>query len=181
MMHIDNNKRLFLDMQEHPENYSDEQLEVMMNDIDRDPDTDAVWNQFVQKGSGNVSAARKWLKIAAMFICILLMTGIALAAYKTIVVKNNEPVIQKELNPQNRPASYQESSNVRFDNIQLDSVLRVIAQYYQKQIIYHNDSVRYHRMLIEWNQAETLDSFILLINNFDGIHISESNDSIIVE
>ena len=85
MMHIDNNKRLFLDMQEHPENYSDEQLEVMMNDIDRDPDTDAVWNQFVQKGSGNVSAARKWLKIAAMFICILLMTGIALAAYKTIV------------------------------------------------------------------------------------------------
>ena len=133
-----------------------------MNDIDRDPDTDAVWNQFVQKGSGNVSAARKWLKIAAMFICILLMTGIALAAYKTIVVKNNEPVIQKELKPQNRPASYQESSNVRFDNIQLDSV-------------------RYHRMLIEWNQAETLDSFILLINNFDGIHISESNDSIIVE
>ena len=116
-----------------------------------------------------------------MFICILLMTGIALAAYKTIVVKNNEPVIQKEFKPQNRPASYQESSNVRFDNIQLDSVLHVIAQYYQKQIIYHNDSVRYHRMLIEWNQAETLDSFILLINNFDGIHISESNDSIIVE
>ena len=30
---LDDNKRLFLDMQEHPEQYSDAQLEAMMTDI----------------------------------------------------------------------------------------------------------------------------------------------------
>ena len=35
MMRLEENKRLFLDMQEHPENYSDEQLEAMMDHIDR--------------------------------------------------------------------------------------------------------------------------------------------------
>ena len=38
-------KRLFLDMQEHPESYSDEQLEAMMADLDRQPDAEAVWER----------------------------------------------------------------------------------------------------------------------------------------
>ena len=45
-MHKDDMQRLFLDMQEHPENYSDEQLERMMTDIDRESDTDAAWQRF---------------------------------------------------------------------------------------------------------------------------------------
>ena len=33
-------KKLFFDMQEHPENYSDEQLEAMMAELDKEPDTE---------------------------------------------------------------------------------------------------------------------------------------------
>ena len=36
-------KKLFFDMQEHPENYSDEQLEAMMAELDKEPDTEEAW------------------------------------------------------------------------------------------------------------------------------------------
>ena len=48
-MRLEENKRLFLDMQEHPENYSDEQLEAMMDHIDRVPDVDGAWERFEKR------------------------------------------------------------------------------------------------------------------------------------
>lgn len=38
-------KTLFFDMQEHPENYSDEQLEAMMAELDKEPDIEAAWQK----------------------------------------------------------------------------------------------------------------------------------------
>ena len=36
-------KQLFFDMQEHPERYSDEQLEAMMAELDKEPDAETAW------------------------------------------------------------------------------------------------------------------------------------------
>ena len=46
MIPSDEQRRLFLDMQEHPENYSDEQLEAMMDDLDSELDAQAAWKRF---------------------------------------------------------------------------------------------------------------------------------------
>ena len=45
-MHKDDMQQLFLDMQEHPENYSDGLLEDVMDNIDRESDTEAAWQRF---------------------------------------------------------------------------------------------------------------------------------------
>ena len=130
-------------------------------------------------------ARLQWLtmtyKVAAIFIGILMLSGIAYAAYRVWGIGNIESTIHRTVETEQLQSTETESNIVRFDNVQLDSVFQVVAQYYNKQIVYRNDSVRYHRMLIEWNQAEPLASFILLINNFDGIYVTEANDSIIVE
>lgn len=140
------------------------------------------------KGTKAVStdmARPQWLKItykvAAVFISLLMLSGIAYGAYRVWGIGNIEPAIQESVKTERLQSTETKSNIVRFDNVQLDSVLQVVAQYYNKMIVYRDDSVRYHRMLIEWNQAEPLASFILLINNFDGIHITEANDSIIVK
>ena len=140
------------------------------------------------KGTKAVStdmARPQWLKItykvAAVFIGLLMLSGIAYGAYRVWGIGNIEPAIQESVKTERLQSTETKSNIVRFDNVQLDSVLQVVAQYYNKTIVYRDDSVRYHRMLIEWNQAEPLASFILLINNFDGIHITEANDSIIVK
>lgn len=53
-------KKLFFDMQEHPENYSDEQLEAMMAELDKEPDTEAAWQKTLSnsplKGENQRSA-----------------------------------------------------------------------------------------------------------------------------
>lgn len=59
MKHSDNSKQIFRDMQEHPERYSDEQLEAMMADIDREPDVEKEWQAFLlRQASGNQNDAR---------------------------------------------------------------------------------------------------------------------------
>lgn len=91
-------KQLFRDMQEHPENYTDEQLEAMMADIDRAPDSEAAWQRFEKKimndeysstashESNSYSSVfirhSSFQKIVASFIAVLLITGVAFAAIR---------------------------------------------------------------------------------------------------
>ena len=77
----DKKKQMFLDMQEHPEKYSEEQIETMMDDLDRLPDVDVAWQEFQQTGQ---SSPRRWLKAAASIIGVLMLSGIAYAAVHII-------------------------------------------------------------------------------------------------
>ena len=111
-------KQLFRDMQEHPENYTDEQLEAMMADIDREPDTEAAWQRFEKRAISPLprdgERGRKWVsRVAASFIAVLLITGVAFAAMRLLApVKLKEvPVLteqeQKMLMPFHVPADCQ--------------------------------------------------------------------------
>ena len=70
---------------------------------------------------------------------------------------------------------------MHFDNVQLDSVLAVVARHYQKQVDFRSDRLRRLHFHIEWNQAAPLSDFITLINNFEGISLREEQDTIIAE
>ena len=112
-------KQLFRDMQEHPENYSDEQLEAMMADIDREPDAEAAWQRFKERtlsplprdgeslaGARKLRAAtpfhnrrgRRWVfRVAASFTAVLFITGVAFAAIRWLApLKTTEVPVLKE-------------------------------------------------------------------------------------
>ncbi|MBQ9363301.1 MAG: hypothetical protein IJT97_07790 [Bacteroidaceae bacterium] len=72
----DNKKQLFLDMQEHPENYSDEQIEAMMDDLDQIPDVDAEWEKFI--ASKSPKTHKWWFRAAAIFL-------LALSTFATLI------------------------------------------------------------------------------------------------
>ena len=92
--------QLLLDMQEHPEQFSEQALQTMlddpemremmeatallkqamMNDESNVNNVDAEWQRFVQTHLTDERPERSWLKIAATVIGILMMSGIALAA-----------------------------------------------------------------------------------------------------
>lgn len=124
MKHLENNKRLFLDMQEHPEKYSDEQLETMMDDIDRVVDPEDVWqrlfasktftgNIFEKKVIYKTRHSHQWRKIAAIFIGIIFFAGIALAAIRILSLKRKTPDVtdskgvnqEQVLSPEQIPSS----------------------------------------------------------------------------
>ena len=160
------------------------QMYAKETDISEDI-VDEEWKRFEAKHFTTKQHTWGWMQIAAAVIGILMLSGITYAAIHVIrnIGGNTEsPTQETRITDSSQQEPVAASSGiVRFDNVRLDSLLTIVAQHYQKSVIYRNDQLRLHRMLIEWNQTAPLESFIELINNFEGIRISEANDTIIVE
>lgn len=94
-------KQLFHDMQEHPENYSDEQLEAMMADIDRKPDAEAAWQRLEGHAATPLRNGRGqgwFFRVAAIFIAAAFLGGLAFATMRLLApVKMTEvPVLTEQ-------------------------------------------------------------------------------------
>ena len=105
-MERDKKVQLLLDMQEHPELFSEQELQAMLDDpevrelmeattelkqammADDDKadkhDADAEWQQFAATHFSEESNQRSWLKVAASFIAVLMVSSIAFAAIHII-------------------------------------------------------------------------------------------------
>ena len=70
----------------HPEDYTDEQLDQMLDETDIIvPDADEAWEKFRSEKREVKSEKRlPLLKIAAMFVGVLMLSGIAYAAYRMV-------------------------------------------------------------------------------------------------
>jgi len=175
MTHSDNTQRLFLDMQEHPENYADEQLESMMDDLDREPDVHAVWQRFEATHHPGKTSSPRWLKVAAMFAGVLLMAGIAFAAIHLVSTKRQAPAAAEVQSLTTEP-----TSPVCFDNVTLDSILTVVAAHYQKTVTFRDEAPRRMMLIMTWQPDAALADFLDRLNAFDGLSLSLQNDTIFV-
>ena len=168
MIPIDDHKRLFLDMQEHPENYSDEQLEAMMDDLDSDLDAQAAWERFEQTMGPAVKPSHRWLRIAAIFVGSLFLAGIAVAAWMSLTPEVATPAQHDEM-------------PVAFDNVPLDSILAVVSAHYGKAVSFRNADLRGMKLIMTWQPDASLADFLDRLNAFDGLSLSLQSDTIVVE
>ena len=98
--------KMLLDMQDHPEQFSDEALKQMLNDAEAqelmeataqlkraiindeftvsEQDVEDEWKEFASKHFAKQKPQYNWLKMAAMFIGILFVTGLAFASIHMI-------------------------------------------------------------------------------------------------
>lgn len=182
-MRLEENKRLFLDMQEHPENYSDEQLEAMMDHIDRVPDVDGAWGRFEmrevavrKRGSG----MQRWLRYAALFAGAVLVVGLSFATIRIVRYGNTRPAEVEETASPNAAETLPTDTAVRFDNVQLDSILSAVSDHYGKTVIFRDKKLRRKMLIMTWRPGTQLADFIDRLNAFDGISVSLEGDTIIV-
>ncbi len=85
MKHSDEKKKIFLDMQQHPENYPDKQIEDIMAELDKPADVATAWADFISK---NITASpgrtiskrpakpiymRRWKAIVAVTLASLVV------------------------------------------------------------------------------------------------------------
>lgn len=185
----------FLDMQEHPEKYSDEQLEAMMDDIDRTPDTDAAWQKFecekIQTPhqptanpalSGRGRSVRRWLRIAAVLGGIIFLAGIAYATIHLLISRDRKENLHKTtLTTISISTKRQETNPVVFENVSLDSILSAVSSHYKKTVVFHDDAPRRMKLIMTWHPDAPLTDFIDRLNAFDGLSLHIQNDTIIVE
>ena len=200
--------RLLLDMHEHPENYSDEQLAAMLNDemLEQlviakramtdipEPDVDAEWQHFEQEHFAP-EKNRRWLKVAAMIAGVLMLSAFTYAAIHA--VRHNAKDQAKESIETVAPAPQPESTvgprlgvadtaavvaePIVFDNQPLDQMLEKIAPHYGMQVEFRNEDARALRFYFVWQPDEDLDAVLERLNLFESVNISKEGSTIVVE
>lgn len=185
---LDDNKRLFLDMQEHPEQYSDAQLEAMMNDIDRESDMEAAWERL-EKGrmsmslrEGGRTVRPQWMRVAATFVGALVVAAMAMAAIHLIRSHYEQPETTAATpSVQHATLDEQRVEPVRFDNVTLDSILTVVSAHYHKAVNFRDEEPRHMKLIMTWQPEASLTEFIERLNAFDGLSLQLQDDTIVVD
>jgi hypothetical protein len=200
--------RLLLDMHEHPENYTDEQLASMLDDemLERlatakramtdipEPDVDAEWQRFEQEHFAPAHN-RRWLKVAAVIAGVLMLSAFTYAAIQA--VRAHQPEIQQPLTEQvektDAPVATSSSTEaegidsvstgqpVTFDNVALETIVGDIAARHQMQVEFRNEDVRALRFYFVWQPDEDLDAALERLNLFESVNISKEGNTIVVE
>ena len=124
---------------------------------------------------------RWYRRVAAIFIGVLIIGGIALAAWMA-APKASHPdtevttIVQKS----NVSPSGDEGGALSFTNIRLDSLLSIVAEHYGCTVVYRYEQPRSLRISTTWNQCQPLDAFIALLNELDGLRLTTEDDTIFV-
>ena len=189
-------KKLFFDMQEHPENYSDEQLERMMAELDKEPDTEAAWQKLTaplrlpQRGETKARKAsllgEVW-KGAAIVTAIAFLGIMSLASYraffyKTTTDNGRQTTDTTAVKAERFYVDVQDGDTIfRFENIRLDSILSIVSRHYDRQVVWADKAPAHLRLFITCRTSHTLREFVEMMNMFDGFRITQDLNILYVE
>ena len=207
------NIRQLLEMLDNPEAYTEQEIQDIIN---RDEDTretyrmmveakrssrqrqankpvdvDAAWQKLNQKSQPQQQSFG-WIKIAASFIGILLVSGIAFAAIQIVrYAQQNTPKTEEVINtpkPTNvTPADTLTTDTIAvprpiiYDNIPLEKMLPDIATHYDTKVTFVNDEARQLRFRFVWNPQKGIDQVISDLNQFERLTVTLSDNQITVK
>ena len=215
-----------LELQDHPEQLTDAQLQQILADDEMrqlvqqlgfakcafkhnalksdTPDVDAEWEKFAASHAEALDALeeekpkshfRIYLfnhKIAASFIGVLLVSGIAFAAIQ--VVRNiNTPKPQQPTTEQTtdiKPVTSLPADTVKadtipvepyiFNNVPLDSMLTAIATAHGVGVEFENEAARQLRFHFVWKREDSLDRVVEKLNTFEAVNIGMEDNKLVV-
>ena len=205
------NIRQLMDMLDHPDAYTEQEIR---NIINRDEDTrniyrmmveakrssrhrqnhqpadvDAAWQRFNQRFQPKQQGF-SWMKVAAMFVGVLMISGIVYATVHLMSSSSKQEnkvkteVAQVPDKHQQEKIQEQTDSTVRqvrvFEDAELSAMLSEMASYYHCEVVYQNEEVKHIRLYFTWNKQQSIDEVIEIFNRFERIHIQKENQQLIV-
>ena len=183
----------------HPEEYTDEQLDQMLDETNVPvPDADEEWKKFEsrianpqQQRDSRQQGTRRWLRVAAAFIGVLMLSGITYAAVHMIRSQETRDREQKTVaaanvqhSTHNTQLAEQDSTAMKpivYEDAELATILSDIATFYQCEVVYKTEASKHVRLYFTWDQKVTIDELIGTFNKFERIHITSENKKLIVE
>ena len=204
-----NKTELLFQMMEQPQLYTAEEWQEILSDeecreiytlmaktksafdsqkeID-DKTIDVEWKRLTP------SSRRNWLRVAAMFIGVLMLSGITFAAIHVLrfmIVPKFHPV-PTEQPLQAKPTAAQPADDnksdstitmqaVVFENVPLDSIIKEIAYYHHLDIELQNEEAKQLRFYFVWKQDDNLQEVIEKLNMFEHVNTTVENNKLIVK
>ncbi len=200
-----------LEMQDHPERYTEEEIRQQMADEECRQlyeqmvrGADAVFAEAEVADATNGSSAppvlrttfllrrgKKYL-VAANIIGVLMLSGIAYAAIHIIsnvgVNMKSQPQETQVLSqqPQRPTQSIEEITDSIpqtriFENVPLDEVASELALYYNKVVDIQNAQAHDLRLYYKWERKDELESIVRDLNHFDHVNLVLEDDKLIVK
>ena len=215
-----------LELQEHPEQVTDEQLQQALDDPQmrelveqmafakrafkneglqaEELDVEGEWEKFAADHYGEDNSGKtnftlfalhsSLQKIAALFIGVLLVSGMAFAAMHIVRMVNSQKAETVQVE---QPVSYKPSTELPadtiitdttdtaepavFDNVPLENMLTEIATYYHVEVSFMNDDARQLRFHFVWKREDGLGHAIEKLNRFESLTVRLDENKIIVE
>ena len=211
-----NKTDLLLQMMQHPEEYTaDEWQDILADDECRELYTlmsktqsaidaaraeediteemiEAEWQRFSSEKIEVKSEKYPFLKIAAMFVGILMLSGIAYAAIHIISHSTgvDEKAPTQEVQNINSPKNDATAETLTadsipqtriFENTPLDEMVSEIAHYYNKVADIQSEEAHELRLYYKWEPKDSLESVIDDLNHFDRVSLAIEGDKLIVK
>ena len=169
-------------------------------DIDTSDIIDEEWTKFeaehFKDGRNSNSSILQFFnstkKIAALFIGVLILSGITYAAIhmissnpqseqvdQTVAVDNTQPLTINA--QQSESADSTIIQPVVFENAELGRILQEIASFYQCEVVYKKEKTKRVRLFFTWDKKQSLDQVVETFNKFERFHIAMENQKLIVE
>jgi len=207
------NIRQLLEMLDNPDAYTEQEILDIINrdedtretyrlmvaakrssrqrQADKPIDVDAAWQKLNQKVHPKQHSFG-WMKIAASFIGVLLVSGIAFAAIQIVrYAQQHTPKTEEVINTP-KPANTTPSDTlptdttavsqpIIYDNIPLEKMLSEIAAHYDAKVTFVNDEARGLRFRFVWNPQKGIDQVVSDLNQFECLTVTLKDDVITVE
>lgn len=169
-------------------------------DIDTSDIIDEEWTKFeaehFKDGRNSNSSILQFFnsakKMAALFIGVLILSGITYAAIhmissnpqseqvdQTVAVDNTQPLTINA--QQSASADSTIIQPVVFENAELGRILQEIASFYQCEVVYKKEKTKRVRLFFTWDKKQSLDQVVETFNKFERFHIAKENQKLIVE
>lgn len=190
-------KRL-LEMQEHPERYTDEEIRQLMADEECRQlyeqmvrATDALYSDKTKEKRKDSTIHYSLKKIAAMFIGVLMIAGVTFATVH-IMRRSGGGISKSPIQEMRMSATSQHkdtlevdsavvTSPVIFEDAELAAILGEISAFYQVQTVYQKEESKHIRLYFTWDKQSSIDDVIDTFNKFERIHITRDDKKLIVE
>lgn len=207
--------QMLLDMQEHPENYSEQELKTMLEDPEvrelmeatallkqamiwensrkSTVNVDAEWQRFAGQHIADSKPRRGWMKVAAVFLGVLFVSGITFAAIHIVRMVNSQKsqTVQTE-QPMTAKASTTIPADtvktdtiapkiIRYDEATLQKILTDMGEYYRLRVELRNEDAKTLRLFFQWNQRQEASKVLEQLNTFERIHLVLNDSTIIAE
>ena len=204
-----NKTDLLLQMMEQPHRYTAEEWQEILADdecrelytlmsmtqsavdaarVDKEV-TDEMIDEEWQRLS-SVQSTFQLRKFAAIFIGILMLSGIAFAAIHiishsdshkekdTVAVSIASPLTRQSPLPQDTIAAPQPKL---YENVPLGDIFEELSGYYNVKVVYQNEDAPRLRLFYQWRPEYTLEKVVEMLNNFEWIQIQTENDTLFIK
>jgi hypothetical protein len=169
---------------------------------DQPVDVDAAWQKLSEKlivnreefatASPVAKPYSSLMKIAASFIGVLLVSGIAFAAIQIVrYAQQHTPKTEAVINtPKSAiitPTDTLATDTIAipqpiiYDNIPLEKMLPEIAAHYDTKVTFVNEEARQLRFRFVWNPQKGIDQVVSDLNQFERLTVTLKDNQITVE